>query len=162
MFWNVLSFLKSDDDEWWIVFVAWLNGERHLALFPTGIFVRDPHHCESPTCCKQDFNLCRTWFQALLKVITTTPQHHYTTSVGIVFCSRFSVIDNTSQAVYPSTFVYSCFSQRCSFFTVCLVQWLCGVAPYGFLNSGKEWGGGGGGIPPSGGGNQKFWGGIFF
>ena len=31
---------------------------------------------------------------------------------------------------YPSTFVYSCFPQRLSFLTICLVQWLHGVAPW--------------------------------
>ena len=31
-------------------FVVWLTDERRLALFPAGTIVRDPHHCESPTC----------------------------------------------------------------------------------------------------------------
>ena len=34
---------------WRIVFVAWLTDEKRLALFPAGIIVRNPHHCESPT-----------------------------------------------------------------------------------------------------------------
>ena len=54
---------------WWIVFVVWLTGERCLALFPAGTIVRDPHHLESPTRCKQDLNLCRTWVQALLNEV---------------------------------------------------------------------------------------------
>ena len=32
-----------------IIFVVWLTDERHLALFPAGTIVRDPHHRESPT-----------------------------------------------------------------------------------------------------------------
>ena len=48
---------------WWIVFVVWLTDERCLALFPAGTIVRDPHHRESPTRCKQDLKLCRTWVQ---------------------------------------------------------------------------------------------------
>ena len=54
---------------WWFVFVVWLTDERHLALFPPGTIVRDPHHRESSTCCKQDLNLCRTWAQALLNEV---------------------------------------------------------------------------------------------
>ena len=34
---------------WWIVFVVWLTNERHLALFPAGTIVRDPHHHGSPS-----------------------------------------------------------------------------------------------------------------
>ena len=41
---------------WWIVFVVWLINERHLALFPAGTIVRDPHHRESPTRREQDFS----------------------------------------------------------------------------------------------------------
>ena len=37
-----------------LFFAEWLTKERQLALFP----VRDFHHCKSPTCCKQDLNLC--------------------------------------------------------------------------------------------------------
>ena len=40
---------------WWIVLVQWLTNERCLALFPGRTLVRDPHHCESPTQCKQAF-----------------------------------------------------------------------------------------------------------
>ena len=32
-----------------IIFVVWLTDERHLALFPAGTIVRDPHHRESLT-----------------------------------------------------------------------------------------------------------------
>ena len=35
-----------------IVFVVWLTNERHLALFPAGTIVRDPHNHKSPTRCK--------------------------------------------------------------------------------------------------------------
>ena len=35
-------------------FVVCLTNERHLALFPAGTIVRDPHHLESPTRCEQD------------------------------------------------------------------------------------------------------------
>ena len=45
-------------------FVVWLTDERHLALFPAGTIVRDPHHRESPTSCEEDFNLRRTLVQA--------------------------------------------------------------------------------------------------
>ena len=31
---------------------------------------------------------------------------------------------------YQSTFVYSCFFLKIQFFTVCLVQWLCGMAQW--------------------------------
>ena len=65
---------------WWIIFVVWLTNKRRLALFPVGTIVRDPHHCESPTRCKQGLNLRRTdsglveWSCAV--VITTTPRRH--------------------------------------------------------------------------------------
>ena len=42
-----------------IVFVVWLTDKKHLALFPAGTIVRDPHHPESPTCREQDLHLCR-------------------------------------------------------------------------------------------------------
>ena len=35
-------------------FVVWLTDERHLALFPAGTIVKDPHHLESPIRCKQE------------------------------------------------------------------------------------------------------------
>ena len=38
-------------------FVLWLTDERRLALFPAVTIVRDPHHCESPTCQEQILNL---------------------------------------------------------------------------------------------------------
>ena len=37
-------------------FVMWVTHERRLA----GTFVRDQHHCESPTRPEQDLNLRRT------------------------------------------------------------------------------------------------------
>ena len=53
----------------WIVFVVWLINERHLALFPARIIVRDPHDLKSLTCREQDLNLHRTWVQALLNEV---------------------------------------------------------------------------------------------
>ena len=40
-------------------FVVSLTNERHLALYPAGTIVRDPHHRESPTRCEQDLNMRR-------------------------------------------------------------------------------------------------------
>ena len=62
-----------------------------LALFPAGIIVREPHHCESPTRHEQDLNLHRTWVQALLNevVITTTRSRlffPYTST--LLFCHK--------------------------------------------------------------------------
>ena len=37
-------------------FLVWLTNERRLALFPGCTIVRDPHHLESLTSCKQDWN----------------------------------------------------------------------------------------------------------
>ena len=37
-------------------FVVWLIDERHLALFPAGTIVRDPHDRESPTGREQHLN----------------------------------------------------------------------------------------------------------
>ena len=57
---------------WWIVFEVCLTDERlgslseTLTVSPAGITVRDPHHHEYLTCRKQDLNLCRTCFQALI------------------------------------------------------------------------------------------------
>ena len=70
----------NDDEWWWNVFEVWLTDEWHLALFPAGTIVRDSHHLESPTSCKQDLNLPRTcsgfvkWSCAV--VLTTTLWHH--------------------------------------------------------------------------------------
>ena len=50
-------------------FVVWLTDERHLALFPAGTIVRDPHFRESPTRREEDFNLHRTLVQALLNEV---------------------------------------------------------------------------------------------
>ena len=54
---------------WWIVFVVSLTDERHLALYPAGTTVRDPHHHESLMCSEQGLSLCRTWVQALLNEV---------------------------------------------------------------------------------------------
>ena len=34
---------------WWIIFVVWLTGKRHSALFSAGTTFRNPHHHESLT-----------------------------------------------------------------------------------------------------------------
>ena len=44
-------------------FAEWLTDKRHLALFPTGTMVRDPHHRESSTLTEQGLDLCRTRVQ---------------------------------------------------------------------------------------------------
>ena len=65
----------DDDEDNGDFFVVWVINEKHLALFPAGAIVRDPHHRESPTRHRQDLNLCRIWVQTLLNevVTTTTP-----------------------------------------------------------------------------------------
>ena len=45
--------------------VGWLC----LTLFPARTTVRDPHHYESPTNCKQGSYLCKTWVQAYLNEV---------------------------------------------------------------------------------------------
>ena len=50
-------------------FVVWLTDEMDLALFLVGTIVRDSHHRRSPTRREQDFNLRRTWIQALLNEV---------------------------------------------------------------------------------------------
>ena len=40
-------------------FMVWLTDERRLALFPAYNIAIDPHHLESLTSCKQDWNLRR-------------------------------------------------------------------------------------------------------
>ena len=50
----------DDDDDDDNCSVVWFTDERRVALFPAGIIVRDPHHCESPTRREQDMNLCTT------------------------------------------------------------------------------------------------------
>ena len=47
-----------------MVFVVWLTNERHLASFPAGTIVRDPHHRESPTRREQTLKLRRVRVQA--------------------------------------------------------------------------------------------------
>ena len=69
---------------WWIIFVAWLTNKRHLALFPARTIVRDLPHHESPTCHKQDLNLCRTGVQALTNEVVQQ-WYHYTTAPHLVF-----------------------------------------------------------------------------
>ena len=57
---------------WWIVFEVCLTDGRLgslseiLTVSPAGITVRGSHHHQSLTCRKQDLNLCRTCFQALI------------------------------------------------------------------------------------------------
>ena len=53
----------------------------------------------------------------------------------------FPPVPNTVETpgFYSSTFVYSRFPQRFSFFTICLVQWLCGVAPWWTLKGKLLW-----------------------
>ena len=75
----------------WFVFVVRLTDESPLALFP-GAIVRDLHHHESPTRCKQDLNLRRTQVQTLLNVVV-----HYTKAPdlscnGILNYSSFSIL----------------------------------------------------------------------
>ena len=43
-----------------IVSVVLITDELHLALFPAGTIVKDPHHRESPTRRELVFNLRRT------------------------------------------------------------------------------------------------------
>ena len=50
-------------------FKVWLTDERHLALFPAGVMIRDAHHPESPTRHDQGLNLRRIWVQALLNEV---------------------------------------------------------------------------------------------
>ena len=44
--------------------MVWLIDERHLAVFPAGTIVRDPHDRESPTGREQRLNL-RAAFEPL-------------------------------------------------------------------------------------------------
>ena len=67
--WGNFKFCKQDPlyDELMMNCFCGMRGERCLALFPAGTIVRVPHHRKSPTRCKQDLNLCRSWVQACLK-----------------------------------------------------------------------------------------------
>ena len=56
----------------WIVFVLWLTNERHLALFPAGTIVRNPHYRESLTQREQCLKLHRTWVEWSCAVVITT------------------------------------------------------------------------------------------
>ena len=56
-----------------------MSDERRLVLFPAATIVRDPHHCESPTCLEQDLNLCRTWIQDFLNKFSIS-DNQYTSS----------------------------------------------------------------------------------
>ena len=65
-------------DNPWIVFfvcVIWLTDERHLALFPAGPIVRDPHHRGSLTRRGQGLSLCRLSWMRLC-----SSDNHYTTA----------------------------------------------------------------------------------
>ena len=50
-------------------FVVSLTNERCLALYPAGTIIRDPHHRESLTGCKQDLNMPRIWVQTFLNEV---------------------------------------------------------------------------------------------
>ena len=50
-------------------FCGMADRRKTFSLFPVGTIVRDPHHLESPTRREQDFNLRRTWVQALLNEV---------------------------------------------------------------------------------------------
>ena len=56
----------DDDDE---LFLWYCLPTKGGALFPVGTIVRDPHHCESPTCYEQDLNLRRTCGQTLMNEV---------------------------------------------------------------------------------------------
>ena len=60
---------------WWIVFLVWLTGERRLALFAAGTFVRDLHYRESLTRCGQGLNLRRTFRHSWMKLYSS--DNHY-------------------------------------------------------------------------------------
>ena len=60
--------------------MVWVTDERCLALFTAGAIVRDPHHCESPTCREQDLNLRRTEF-GLSWIKLCSSDNHYTTVI---------------------------------------------------------------------------------
>ena len=47
-------------------FFSGMTDERRLTLFPAGIIVRDPHHCESRTRLQKGLELCRACVQAYL------------------------------------------------------------------------------------------------
>ena len=64
---------------WWIVFVVWLTDERHLALFPAGTTVRDPHHHESPTRRKQGLNWAEPEFRHCWMKLCSSDNHYTTT-----------------------------------------------------------------------------------
>ena len=74
---------------WWIVLVVWLTDERHLALFPAGTIVRDPHHRESPTRREQDLNLRRTlveWMRLSWMKLCSSENHYTTASQSVEQC----------------------------------------------------------------------------
>ena len=63
----------DDDDElfFWY-FCGMADQQRAFSLqkaFPARTIVRDPHHCQSLTCCEQDLNKCRAWVQAWLNEV---------------------------------------------------------------------------------------------
>ena len=55
-----ICYYIDDDDDDDDVFVVWLTDKRCLASFSARTIARDPPHCESLTCGKQNLNLCRT------------------------------------------------------------------------------------------------------
>ena len=72
-------------------FMVWLTNERRLALFPGCTIVRDPHHLESLTSCKQDWNQSSDFVEwSCAVVITITPQRHW---VNIKFTCNFAAIE---------------------------------------------------------------------
>ena len=79
---------------WWIVFVVWFTDKRRVGLFPAKTIVRDPHHCESPTCCEQDepvHNLSLGFVEWSCVAVNTIPLH-YTVMPKITLSSQFTWI----------------------------------------------------------------------
>ena len=75
--------------------MVWLIGERRLVLFPAGTIVRDPHHLESLTRGKQDFNLRITSYQEFNKykpiVSRLLPRKKKVKSLAVVIIGYFSL-----------------------------------------------------------------------
>ena len=75
-------------------FVLWLTNERHLALFPAGTIVRDPHHRESLssryalsrvwTCAEPEFRVSWMKLCSSDNHYTTTPQKFYSVNYRII------------------------------------------------------------------------------
>ena len=79
---------------------------RGCTLFPARTIVRDSHHCNSPTCCWQDLNLCtnRCWFSGV--VITTTPLHQHLLH-HIKWIEIHSIYNKTSIQIHVATTYFS-------------------------------------------------------